>query len=77
MEDAAVAVREATKLLVKAAKEAAQKNSESRITDEIKQMNSHQFKVVEMEQQVRILELEKELGDARFKLAAIRKKGYE
>lgn len=40
-------------------------------------MSAHQFKVVEMEQQVLILELEKELGDARFKLAAIRKKGYE
>jgi len=76
LEDAAVAVREATKQLVKSAKEAAQKSSESRIHDEMKSMSSHQFKVVEMEQQVRILELEKDLQNARFKLASIRKQGY-
>jgi hypothetical protein len=63
-------------MLVKAAKEAAQKSSESRINQEIGAMSSHQFKVVEMEQQVQILELEKDLSNARFKLAAIRKQGY-
>ncbi len=76
LEEAAVAVREATKLLVKAAKAAAQASAESQIQDEIKKMGSHQFKVVEMEQQVKILELEKELNNARYKLAGIRKAGY-
>ncbi|KAJ3070434.1 sla2 Src-like adaptor 2, partial [Quaeritorhiza haematococci] len=76
LEDAAIRVREATKLLVKAAKEAAKRSAENRINEELKLMNRHQFKVVEMEQQVKILEIEKELQNARYKLAEIRKSGY-
>jgi hypothetical protein len=76
LEDAAVGVREATRGLVKAAKEAAKSSSEGRVMEEIGGMSSHQFKVVEMEQQVKILELEKDLESARFKLAAIRRQGY-
>ena len=76
LEEAAIAVRDATKLLVKAARDAAKDSSEKHIQSEIKSMNSHQFKVVEMEQQVKILELEKDLQNARFKLASIRKSGY-
>lgn len=76
LEEAAVSVRDATKLLVKAARDAAKDSNEKHIQSEIKSMNSHQFKVVEMEQQVKILELEKDLQNARFKLASIRKSGY-
>ncbi|KAJ3223364.1 sla2 Src-like adaptor 2 [Clydaea vesicula] len=76
LEDAAVLVRESCKLLVKAAKEASKSSGELKVNSEIKNLSSHQFKVVEMEQQVKILELEKSLSEARFKLAAIRKSGY-
>jgi huntingtin-interacting protein 1-related protein len=76
LEEAAVMVREATKQLVRAAKEASKIHSEQRIQTEIADMNRHQFKVAEMEQQVRVLEIEKELQNARYKLAAIRKSGY-
>ena len=76
LESAAIAVREATNLLVKAAKEASKQSAEQRAQDEIKKMGRHEFKVKEMEQQVRILEVEKELQMARYKLAEIRKSGY-
>ena len=76
LEDAAVNVRDATKSLVKAAQDAATRTNQGRINDEVKSMNAHQFKVVEMEQQVKILELEKDLQNARYKLASIRKAGY-
>ncbi|KAJ3333100.1 sla2 Src-like adaptor 2 [Blyttiomyces sp. JEL0837] len=76
LEDAAVAVREATKLLVKAARDAAKLRSEQLAREEIGKMGRHEMKIKEMEQQVRILELEKELGQARYKLGEIRKQGY-
>ncbi|KAI9199694.1 uncharacterized protein BJ171DRAFT_201126 [Polychytrium aggregatum] len=77
LENAAVAVREATKLLVKAAKDAAKKSSEDRVDDELAKMGRHEFKVKEMEQQVLILEIEKKLQEARYRLAQIRKQGYQ
>lgn len=76
LEAAAVAVREATSLLVKAAKAASLQSAEQRAQDEIRSLGRHEFKVKEMEQQVRILEIEKELQTARYKLAGIRKSGY-
>ncbi|KAJ3116384.1 sla2 Src-like adaptor 2 [Phlyctochytrium bullatum] len=76
LEDAAVAVREATKLLVKAARDAAKLRAEEQARDEIGRMGRHEMKIKEMEQQVRILELEKELNQARYKLGEIRKQGY-
>ncbi|KAJ3393053.1 sla2 Src-like adaptor 2 [Entophlyctis sp. JEL0112] len=76
LEDAAVAVREATKMLVKAARDASKMRAEQIARDEIGAMGRHEMKIKEMEQQVKILELEKELGQARFKLGEIRKQGY-
>ncbi|KAI8853089.1 I/LWEQ domain-containing protein [Chytridium lagenaria] len=76
LEDAAIAVREATKLLVKAARDAAKLKAEEQARDEIGKMGRHEMKIKEMEQQVKILELEKELNQARYKLGEIRKQGY-
>ena len=76
LESAAKAVRQATDGLVKAAKQASQKSAEERILEEVKSMGAHEFKVKEMEQQVRILELEKELNMARQKLGEMRKSTY-
>lgn len=76
LEAAAGAVRQAAKLLVKAAKEASKISSEQQIQKEVGEMSRHQFQVVEMEQQVKVLELEKDLQNARYKLAEIRKTGY-
>ncbi|KAJ3071050.1 sla2 Src-like adaptor 2 [Rhizoclosmatium hyalinum] len=76
LEDAAVAVREATKLLVKAARDASKMRSEQLAREEIGHMGRHEIKIKEMEQQVKILELEKELNQARYKLGEIRKQGY-
>ncbi|KAJ3219771.1 sla2 Src-like adaptor 2 [Dinochytrium kinnereticum] len=76
LEDAAVAVREATKLLVKAARDAAKLRAEEQAREEIGRMGRHEMKIKEMEQQVQILELEKKLGQARYKLGEIRKQGY-
>ncbi|KAJ1556867.1 sla2 Src-like adaptor 2 [Nowakowskiella sp. JEL0078] len=76
LESAAVAVRDATKNLVRAAKDHSKRNAEKSADDEIRRMNRHELKVKEMEQQVRILELEKELVNARYKLGEIRKAGY-
>jgi hypothetical protein len=76
LEEAAVAVREATKMLVKAARDAAKLQAEEMAREEIGKMGRHEMKIKEMEQQVKILELEKELSQARFKLGEIRKAGY-
>jgi hypothetical protein len=76
LESAAVAVREATSLLVKAAKEASKQSAEQKAQEDLRKMGRHEFKVKEMEQQVKILEIEKELQTARYKLAEIRKSGY-
>ena len=77
LEEAAVSVRDATKILVRAAKDASQDPQESHYQIETKSLGRHQFKVVEMEQQVKILEIEKELQSARYKLGSLRKMGYK
>ncbi|KAJ3417166.1 sla2 Src-like adaptor 2 [Chytridiales sp. JEL 0842] len=76
LEEAAVAVREATKLLVKAARDAAKLKAEESAREEIGKIGRHEMKIREMEQQVKILELEKELSQARYKLGELRKAGY-
>lgn len=77
LESAAVAVRDSTKLLVKAATDAARRSAEARAVAEVRDMSAYEVKKAEMEQQVKILELEKELTAARQKLGAMRKKVYE
>ncbi|KAJ2992081.1 sla2 Src-like adaptor 2 [Globomyces sp. JEL0801] len=76
LETAAVAVREATKLLVKAAKDASKLSDEQNARQQVGKMSKHEAKVAEMEQQVKILELEKALGTARYTLGEMRKAGY-
>lgn len=76
LEAAAVAVREATALLVKAAKSASKSIAEAKALSEVQKLGRHDYKVQEMEAQVSILEIEKALQTARYKLAEIRKSGY-
>ncbi|KAI9011326.1 ANTH domain-containing protein [Gaertneriomyces semiglobifer] len=76
LEDAAVAVRKATELLVKAAKEAAKRTAVASAQEDVGRMSRHQLKVAEMEQKVKVLEIENELQTARYKLGEIMKKGY-
>ena len=75
LEEAAKAVTQATKMLVKAAKAAAAKKAEE--TNAAKGLvqfsGIHDFKKKEMEQQVKILTIEKELEQERLQLAAMRK----
>lgn len=77
LEAAAVAVREATKLLVKAAKDAAKVVAEHQAKTQVVSLSKHEAKVKEMEQQVKILELEKNLQTARYQLGEMRKQGYQ
>jgi hypothetical protein len=76
LEMASVAVRKATQALVKAAKEASKKSEEDNFAD-IRNMAYHELKVKEMEQQVLILELERELNTARQRLAEMRRATYQ
>jgi hypothetical protein len=76
LEAAAVSVREATALLVKAAKTASKSMAEAKALSEVEKLGRHDYKVQEMEAQVLILEIEKSLQTARYKLAEIRKSGY-
>jgi len=76
LEMASVAVRKATQALVKAAKEASKKTEEDAFAD-IKNMTYHELKVKEMEQQVKILELERDLNTARQRLAEMRRATYQ
>ncbi|ORX52152.1 hypothetical protein BCR36DRAFT_403914 [Piromyces finnis] len=76
LEMASVAVRKATQALVKAAKEASKKSEEDNFAD-IRNMAYHELKVKEMEQQVLILELERDLNTARQRLAEMRRATYQ
>ncbi|KAJ3334718.1 sla2 Src-like adaptor 2, partial [Gonapodya sp. JEL0774] len=76
LEAAAVAVREATKLLVKAARDASKRSAEERAVAEVSSMSANQIRIADMEQQVKILELERDLTTARQKLAEMRRKAY-
>lgn len=76
LEDAAVAVRKATELLVRAAKEASKQSAEGKAKEDLEGLSKHQLKVAEMEQKVKILEIEKDLVAARYRLGELVKKGY-
>jgi hypothetical protein len=75
LELAAKAVTEACKALVRQVKALSAKQSEEEEVD-YKNMAVLEFKKREMEQQVEILKLEKELGAARHRLGAMRRAGY-
>ncbi|KAL7753755.1 sla2 Src-like adaptor 2 [Sorochytrium milnesiophthora] len=77
LEVAATAVTNASKLLVRAAKEASRKAQEEREAGvDYKKLSAHELKTQEMEQKVMILTLEKDLAAARSKLAEMRRVGY-
>ncbi|RPD55883.1 cytoskeleton assembly control protein [Lentinus tigrinus ALCF2SS1-7] len=75
LELAAKAVTEACKALVKQVKAIAAKQVQEEDVD-YKNMAVLEFKRREMEQQVEILRLEKDLGAARHRLGAMRRAGY-
>ncbi|ORY35527.1 ANTH domain-domain-containing protein [Naematelia encephala] len=75
LEAAAKAVSDACKALVKQVKLISNQHGEDDSVD-YKSMPSHEFKVREMEQQVEILKLEKDLGAARRRLGEMRRAGY-
>lgn len=77
LELAAKAVTDACRSLVKLVKAITEKQFQ-RDQEEIdySQMHVHEFKTKEMEQQVQILTLEKELSQARQTLGAMRRAGY-
>ncbi|OCH86047.1 cytoskeleton assembly control protein [Obba rivulosa] len=75
LELAAKAVTEACKALVKQVKAISAKHSQEEEVD-YKNMAAMEFKKREMEQQVEILKLEKDLGAARHRLGAMRRAGY-
>ncbi|KAF9508251.1 hypothetical protein BS47DRAFT_1373689 [Hydnum rufescens UP504] len=74
LEAAAKAVTDACKVLVRQVKDISAKQVDDLPVDI--GANAHEFKVREMEQQVEILKLEKELGAARHRLGAMRRAGY-
>jgi len=75
LELAAKAVTEACKALVRQVKAVSAKQIEDEDVD-YKNMAVMEFKRREMEQQVEILKLEKDLGAARHRLGAMRRAGY-
>ncbi|TFK77332.1 hypothetical protein BDN72DRAFT_38944 [Pluteus cervinus] len=75
LEAAAKAVTEACKALVRQVKAVSARQVQEEEVD-YKNMAVLEFKKQEMEQQVDILRLEKELGAARHKLGAMRRAGY-
>jgi hypothetical protein len=75
LEVASKAVTDACKALVKQVKTISNQATDDDVVD-YKAMPSHEFKVREMEQQVEILKLEKDLGAARRRLGEMRRAGY-
>jgi hypothetical protein len=75
LELAAKAVSEACKALVRQVKAVSAKQAAEEDVD-YKNMATLEFKKREMEQQVEILKLEKDLGAARHRLGAMRRAGY-
>ena len=75
LELAAKAVTEACRALVRQVKAISAKQAEEEDVD-YNSMASLEFKKREMEQQVEILKLEKDLGAARHRLGAMRRAGY-
>lgn len=75
LERAAKAVTEACRALVKQVRMISDRQ-ESRDDTDYARMPTHEFKVREMEQQVEVLKLERELMQARRVLGAMRRAGY-
>jgi len=75
LELAAKAVTEACKALVRQVKAISAKQAEGQMPD-YADLGAHEFKVRQMEQQVEILRLEKELNTARRRLGQMRAVGY-
>jgi len=75
LELAAKAVTEACKALVKFVRAISARQVEQEDVD-YRNMAGLEFKKREMEQQVEILRLEKDLGAARHRLGAMRRAGY-
>jgi len=75
LELAAKAVTEACRALVRQVKAITAKQSQNDLPD-YQNMAVMEFKRQEMEQQVEILKLEKDLGAARHRLGAMRRAGY-
>jgi hypothetical protein len=75
LEVASKAVTDACKALVKQVKLISNQQTDEDLVD-YKSMPSHEFKIREMEQQVEILKLEKDLGAARRRLGEMRRAGY-
>ncbi|KAG8992712.1 sla2 Src-like adaptor 2 [Tulasnella sp. JGI-2019a] len=76
LEIAARAVTDACKALVRQVKAITAKQMNNESLPDYNVMPVHEFKVREMEQQVEILKLEKELGAARHRLGVMRRAGY-
>ena len=77
LEEAAKGVTDTSRKLVEAAKSAAEKETDDdTFIAEINGLSLHQFKVQEMNQQVKINELENRLAKARKQLGEMRKAGY-
>ncbi|PWN54430.1 ANTH-domain-containing protein [Violaceomyces palustris] len=76
LERAAKAVTDACKALVKQVKTITDKQANGADDFDYSTMATHEFKVKEMEQQVEVLKLEKELTQARRVLGAMRRAGY-
>lgn len=75
LELASKAVTDACKALVKQVKLISNQKTDDEVVD-YKAMPSHEFKIREVEQQVEILKLEKDLGAARRRLGEMRRAGY-
>ncbi|KAJ2493892.1 sla2 Src-like adaptor 2 [Coemansia sp. RSA 2050] len=76
LELAAKAVTEASAHLVRATQRLTEKEEENRQAEDFDKMSNLEFKSKEMEQQVMILKLEKDLVGARRRLAEMRRHGY-
>ncbi|KAJ1671011.1 sla2 Src-like adaptor 2, partial [Spiromyces aspiralis] len=77
LEDAARTVTEASNKLVKAVQQITSKEEEGKVAGvDYSKLSNLEFKSREMEQQVEILRLEKELTTARRHLAEMRRYGY-
>lgn len=76
LEVAAKAVIDASKALVRAVKAILAREVEDQVDAQLQDMSAYEFKQREMEQQVKILKLEKELTGARRHLGELRRLGY-
>ena len=74
LEKAAFTVTQCSKQLVDMCQQQQKSSTATDMT--LKPVNAHEYKTIEMEQQVKILGLEKTLQNARQELSMIRKMGY-